>query len=113
MKKTRVVSLIATAALIFGSAVAAAPAANAACSSKLKIAYQGPLTGPDAALGINALNGVKFALKKFLQANPKANVDPTVYEVDDQGDPAVAGPIAPKVATEACVVALVGPSFSG
>ena len=113
MNKRRIVSTIATASLVIGTSVAVAPSANAACSGKLKIAYQGPLTGADAALGINALNGVKFALKKFLQANPKVNVDPAVYEVDDQGDPAVAGPIAPKVAQDSCVVALVGPSFSG
>jgi branched-chain amino acid transport system substrate-binding protein len=111
MKK--IVSAIATVALVVGTAVAVAPAANAACSGKLKIAYQGPLTGPEAALGINELNGVKFALKKFLAANKSANVDPSVYEVDDQGDPAVAGPIAPKVAAEECVVALVGPAYSG
>ena len=111
MKK--IVSAIATVALVVGTAVAVAPAANAACSGKLKIAYQGPLTGPEAALGINELNGVKFALKKFLAANKSANVDPSVYEVDDQGDPAVAGPIAPKVASEECVVALVGPAYSG
>ena len=113
MKKTRLVSLVAALGLATASVVAVAPAANAACSSKLKIAYQGPLTGGEAALGINELNGVKFALKKFLAANPKANVDPVVYEVDDQGDPAVAAPIAPKVAAEECVVALVGPAYSG
>ena len=111
MKK--IVSLAAAAALVLGVSVSVAPAANAACSGKLKIAYQGPLTGGEAALGINELNGVKFALKKFLAANPKANVDPVVYEVDDQGDPAVAAPIAPKVAAEECVVALVGPAYSG
>jgi branched-chain amino acid transport system substrate-binding protein len=111
MKK--IISAIATVALVVGTAVAVAPAANAACSGKLKIAYQGPLTGPEAALGINELNGVKFALKKFLAANKGANVDATIYEVDDQGDPAVAGPIAPKVAAEECVVALVGPAYSG
>ena len=113
MKKTRLVSLVAALGLATASVVAVAPAANAACSGKLKIAYQGPLTGPEAALGINELNGVKFALKKFIAANPKVNVDPVVYEVDDQGDPAVAGPIAPKVAAEECVVALVGPAYSG
>jgi branched-chain amino acid transport system substrate-binding protein len=113
MKKTRLVSLVAALGLATASVVAVAPAANAACSGKLKIAYQGPLTGGEAALGINELNGVKFALKKFLEANPKANVDPVVYEVDDQGDPAVAAPIAPKVAAEECVVALVGPAYSG
>ena len=111
--KKRVLAVLAAVAISTTSLVAVAPSASAACSNKLKIAYQGPLTGPDAALGINALNGVKFALKKFLAANKSANVDPVVYEVDDQGDPAVAGPIAPKVAQESCVVALVGPSFSG
>ena len=113
MKKNHIVALSTSVVIAISSLAALAPSASAACSSKLKIAYQGPLTGPDAALGLNALYGVKFAVKKFLEANPKANVDPVVYEVDDQGDPAVAGPIAPKVATEACVVALVGPSFSG
>ena len=113
MKKNRVLAVVAAVAIATSSFVAFAPSASAACSGKLKIAYQGPLTGPEAALGINELNGVKFALKKFLAANKSANVDPVVYEVDDQGDPAVAGPIAPKVAAEECVVALVGPAYSG
>jgi branched-chain amino acid transport system substrate-binding protein len=113
MKKNRVLAVVAAVAMATSSFVAFAPSASAACSSKLKIAYQGPLTGPEAALGINELNGVKFALKRFLAANKSANVDPVVYEVDDQGDPAVAAPIAPKVAAEECVVALVGPAYSG
>jgi branched-chain amino acid transport system substrate-binding protein len=113
MKKNRVLAVVAAVAMATSSFVAFAPSASAVCSTKLKIAYQGPLTGPEAALGINELNGVKFALKKFLAANKSANVDPVVYEVDDQGDPAVAGPIAPKVAAEECVVALVGPAYSG
>ena len=113
MKKNRVLAVVAAVAMATSSFVAFAPSASAACSGKLKIAYQGPLTGPEAALGINELNGVKFALKRFLAANKSANVDPVVYEVDDQGDPAVAGPIAPKVAAEECVVALVGPAYSG
>ncbi|MFM6841528.1 MAG: branched-chain amino acid ABC transporter substrate-binding protein [Candidatus Planktophila sp.] len=113
MKKNRLFAVVASVAVATASLAAVAPSASAACSGKLKIAYQGPLTGADAALGINALNGVRFALKKFIAANPKVNVDPNVYQVDDQGDPAVAAPIAPKVAQEDCVVALVGPSFSG
>ena len=113
MKKNRVLAVVAAVAIATSSLVAFAPSASAACSGKLKIAFQGPLTGPEAALGINELNGVKFALKRFLAANKSANVDPVVYEVDDQGDPAVAGPIAPKVAAEECVVALVGPAYSG
>ncbi len=45
MKKTRLVSLVAALGLATASVVAVAPAANAACSGKLKLAYQGPLTG--------------------------------------------------------------------
>jgi hypothetical protein len=51
MKK--IISLAAASALVLGVSVSVAPAANAACSGKLKIAFQGPLTGPEAALRIN------------------------------------------------------------
>ena len=84
MKK--IISAFTVAALAAGVAVISAPAAQASCAGKLKIAYQGPITGPDAALGANQLNGVKFALKKFLAANKTANVDAVVKEVDDQGE---------------------------
>ena len=104
MKK--VSSIVSAIALALGMTVALTPAANAACTGKLKIAYQGPLTGPEAALGLNELRGVQFAVKK-------SGLDIEVKEVDDQGDPAVAGPIAPSVPQDECVVALVGPAYSG
>ena len=88
MKK--VSSIVSAIALALGMTVALTPAANAACTGKLKIAYQGPLTGPEAALGLNELRGVQFAVKK-------SGLDIEVKEVDDQGDPAVAGPIAPSL----------------
>lgn len=111
MKK--VSSIFSVVALVAAATVATAPMAQAACGGKLKIAYQGPITGPDAALGANQLNGVKFALKQFLKANPNANVDATVVEVDDQGDRAQGPIVAPRVAEDECVVALVGPAYSG
>ena len=111
MKK--VSSILSALALVLGVTVATAPVAQAACGGKLKIAYQGPITGPDAALGANQLNGVKFALKQFLKANPSANVDATVVEVDDQGERAQGPIVAPNVAADECIVALVGPAYSG
>jgi len=69
MKKS--ISAISVAALVAGVAVISAPAAQAACGGKLKIAYQGPITGPDAALGANQLNGVKFCFEKFLSSKQK------------------------------------------
>ncbi len=83
------------------------PFANAACSSGLKLAYQGPLSGPEAALGENELSGVKFALKKSGLSYVQ------IIEVDDQGDPALAVKIAPDVASNDCVIGLVGPAYSG
>lgn len=111
MKK--VSSILSALALVLGVTVATAPVAQAACGGKLKIAYQGPITGPDAALGANQLNGVKFALKEFLKKNPTANVDATVVEVDDQGERAQGPIVAPNVAADECIVALVGPAYSG
>lgn len=104
MKK--VLSIVTSLALALGLTTSLTPAANAACSGKLKIAFQGPLTGSDAALGLNMLRGVQFAVKK-------SGLDIEVKEVDDQGDAAVAGPIAPSVTQDECVVALVGPAYSG
>ena len=104
MKK--IISALTAVALALGLSVSLTPAANAACSGKLKIAFQGPLTGSDAALGLNMLRGVQFAVKK-------SGLDVEVKEVDDQGDPAVAGPIAPSVSQDECVIGLVGPAYSG
>lgn len=102
----RVISILSAAALALGVTVAVTPSAFAACGGKLKIAFQGPLTGDYAALGLNELRGVQFAVKK-------SGLDVEVKEVDDKGDPAQAGPIAPSVAQDECIVALVGPAFSG
>jgi branched-chain amino acid transport system substrate-binding protein len=83
------------------------PVAAASCNSALRIAYQGPLTGPEAALGEYELSGVKFALRKSGLTNVQ------ILEVDDQGDPAVAVKLAPGVAANECVIGLVGPAYSG
>ena len=104
MKK--VISILSAAAVALGLTVAVTPSAFAACGGKLKIAYQGPLTGDYAAIGLNELRGVQFAVKK-------SGLDIEVKEVDDQGNPAVAGPIAPSVAQDDCIIGLVGPAFSG
>jgi branched-chain amino acid transport system substrate-binding protein len=83
------------------------PFANASCNGVLKLAYQGPLSGPEATLGENELSGVKFALRK----SGLSNVE--IIEIDDQGDPAVAVKVAPGVAANDCVIGLVGPAYSG
>lgn len=78
----------------------------------LAIAYQGPLSGDNAQLGINMDNGVKLAIS---QANAKGDLPFTLKEVavDDGGDPAQAPTAAQKAIGESDVVAVVGPAFSG
>ena len=76
------------------------------------IAYQGPLSGDNAQLGINMDNAVQLAVK---QANDKGDLPFTLkYESsDDVGDPAQAPTAATKLIDNEQVVAVVGPAFSG
>jgi branched-chain amino acid transport system substrate-binding protein len=79
--------------------------------SNFTLAYQGPLTGPEAQLGLPQLQGVKFAIAKHNAANPGKIV--RLIEVDDQGDPAIANQVAPAVAANSSIIGLVGPAYSG
>jgi branched-chain amino acid transport system substrate-binding protein len=77
-----------------------------------KIAYQGPLSGPNADLGINMENGVKLAVK---DANESGDYDVTFEYVgtDDRGEPGQATSAAQRVIDDSSVIATVGPAFSG
>ncbi|GAA4923875.1 branched-chain amino acid ABC transporter substrate-binding protein [Streptomyces coeruleoprunus] len=90
-----------------------------ACSSDsggggdtLKIAFQGPLSGDNVALGENMQNGVKLAID---QANAKGDLGVKLEYVaaDDQGLPDKATAAAQKVIDDESIVAVVGPAFSG
>ncbi|MFF8385375.1 branched-chain amino acid ABC transporter substrate-binding protein [Streptomyces kanasensis] len=78
----------------------------------LKIAFQGPLSGDNVALGENMQNGVKLAID---QANAKGDLDLKLEYVaaDDQGLPDKATAAAQKAIDDESVVAVVGPAFSG
>ena len=76
------------------------------------IGFQGPLTGPNAQLGINIDNAVKLAVQ---QANSSGKLPFTlkVAEADDQGDPAKGPTAAQQLIGDGSVVGVVGPTFSG
>ena len=78
----------------------------------IKIAFQGPLTGPEAELGLGQLQAVQYMATKFNQKN-KGTLKVEVIEVDDQGDPFIAVKLAPLIAEDLSIIALVGPSYSG
>ena len=77
-----------------------------------KIAFQGPLSGDNAQLGINEVNGAELAVN---QANESGDLDFTIelLKADDQGDPAVAPTAAAQVLQDEAVLGVVGPAFSG
>ncbi|MSW03096.1 MAG: ABC transporter substrate-binding protein [Actinobacteria bacterium] len=110
MKKSfNVAAAIAAAgALILG--VTAATTASAAVK-EVTIAYQGPLTGDAAQTGIDELNAVKYAIKKYNATNPAVKVN--LVAIDDQGAGAVALTVAPGAAANKKIIAIVGPAFSG
>ena len=111
MKKQRLISVAAVIALAAGSAVAIAPASNAA-AKVVTIAYQGPLTGEEAQVGIDELNGVKYAVKLF-NAKNKGKIQVKIVEIDDQGSGTEAAKVAPGAASNKKILGIVGPAYSG
>lgn len=77
-----------------------------------KIAYQGPLSGDNAALGINMANAVQLAIE---EANAKGDLPFTLEYTssDDKGSPDAAPAAAAKLVDDSKVIAVVGPAFSG
>ncbi|WP_309231138.1 branched-chain amino acid ABC transporter substrate-binding protein [Nocardia sp. SYP-A9097] len=91
-------------------------AANPASDGKDKcapqtIAMSGPLTGPNANLGLNIVRGVKLALDQHNKANPNCQV--AVKEFDTEGDPQKATQVVPTIINDSSIVAMIGPTFSG
>lgn len=111
MKNQRSISVVAAIALAAGTAVAIAPASNAA-ARVVTIAYQGPLTGEEAQVGIDELNGVKYAVQLF-NAKNKGKYQVRLVEVDDQGSGTEAAKVAPGTASNRKIIGLVGPAYSG
>jgi branched-chain amino acid transport system substrate-binding protein len=103
----KLLAVVTAAALSFGAVLAST--ANAA--GTYTIAYQGPLSGGEASTGTDELNAVKFAVKQFMAKNKGYKIN--VVAVDDQGDAAVAGTVAPGVGANKKIIGLVGPAYSG
>ena len=101
-------AVVTAAAVAFG--LTSVPAASAAVKT-YTIGYQGPLSGGEASTGIDEQNAVKYAIKLFEAANK--NIKIKLVSIDDQGDPAVAGTVAPGVASNKDVLGVVGPAYSG
>jgi branched-chain amino acid transport system substrate-binding protein len=109
-KIQRSLAVVSAAALVFG--VAAAQTSANAAPKTVTIAYQGPLSGGEASTGTDEQNAVKYAIKLF-NAKNKATYNVKLVSVDDQGDPAVAGTVAPGIGKNKNILGVVGPAYSG
>jgi branched-chain amino acid transport system substrate-binding protein len=75
------------------------------------IALQFAATGDAANLGAPMLKGTQLAVETFNQVNPDTCVDLKTF--DTQGDPAKAPAVAQAIVSDATILGLVGPGFSG
>jgi len=94
-----------------GTPVSAKGNGSATCPATTTIAMAGALTGANAALGINILNGAKVAIDQHNKAN--ANCQVVLKEFDTEGDPQKATQVAPQIVGDANIIGLLGPAFSG
>lgn len=91
---------------------AADPAGDgkATCNG-VTVAYAGALTGANAQLGINIVNGVQTAIDAHNKANAGCQV--TLKRFDTEGDPGKAPGIVTQVVNEKDILGVVGLPFSG
>ena len=115
-KLVRAIGAAAVATLMMGGAAACKAdsgsgtgTGSAACD--LKVGFFGALTGDSAGLGIHMRNGTKLAIDQYTKTNPSCKV--ALEEYDSQGDPAKAPALAKQAVSDAKVVGIIGPAFSG
>jgi len=82
-----------------------------AASKSVSLVFQGPLSGGEALAGQDELLGTLTALQIYNDSNPAVKVN--LIKADDQGDPAVAGPVSQGIASNKSVVGIVGSAYSG
>jgi len=93
-----------------GTPVSAKGSGSATCSG-VSLAMAGALTGANAALGINIIDGAKVAIDQHNKANPNCQVE--LKPFDTEGDPQKATQVAPQIVGDASIIGLLGPAFSG
>jgi len=107
------VVVIAAAMAMIAAACGGGGSKSASTSGRTTVAFAfvGPLTGPNANLGINSRNGAAVAVKQANAAQSKYNF--VLKDFDTQGDPAQAPGQAAKYEADNQVLAVIGPTFSG
>lgn len=115
--------LMKTGVPVVAGAIALAGVATTASASTARphttptytIAYEGPLSGGVAQLGLNMKFAVQLAIN---QANAGTTFGKLHFKLkfvakDDQGDPTISPTIAAQLVGQSNVLGVVGPAFSG
>lgn len=81
-------------------------------SDAIKIAFQGPLSGDNVALGENMERGIQLAID---EANASGDYDFEIeyFPTDDAGQEGQANTAAQRAIDDPAVAAVIGPAFSG
>ena len=111
MNKKIVSGLAIAAATTMALGVVVSSPASAAKKTSVTLAFQGPLTGPDAQLGQDQLPGAEYAIALYNAKNPAVKIN--MIKADSQCDGTVAANIAPGVAANKAVIGVIGTSCSG
>lgn len=118
MKRTRVIlaavaaTVLATNGCSLNTGSSGEGGGGELACKDVKLAYIGPLTGPNQTFGTTAYDGVKLAIKDFEKAHPDCTIA-GLERYDTQGDPGQAPALAQKALSDKQVVGVVGPGFSG
>jgi branched-chain amino acid transport system substrate-binding protein len=116
----RVVGLLAVLAIVLAAcgdddndskAESGGTTGGSSASKTYALAFVGPLTGPNANLGVNIRDGAKVAVDEANKAG--GDVKFTLKPFDTQGDPAQAPTVKDKYINDDSVLGVVGPTFSG
>jgi len=105
--------IVAAMAIVLAACGSSNKSSSGSSSGKTTVAFAfvGPLTGPNANLGINSRNGAAVAVKQANAAQTKYNF--VLKDFDTQGDPAQAPGQAAKYTADNQILAVIGPTFSG
>lgn len=110
----KVAAPLAVGALVLGgtSVAASATSARPAAKPTYTLAYEGPLSGGNAALGLNMTFAVQLAIQQF-NANKNRLFNLKFKSLNDQGSPTLAPTEARIAVDDSNVIGVVGPAFSG
>jgi branched-chain amino acid transport system substrate-binding protein len=115
MKRLSKLAVAATAAVLSATSLGATVAAASTAKPTYVIAYEGPLSGGNAQLGLNMKYSVILAIEA---ANAGRTFGPLPFTLqfkaaDDQGSATVSPTVASELVSNPKVMAVVGPAFSG